>query len=171
MAQNFRYSYPRRQNYISSFVPLPLDYLDKNIQRQQTGYDQSVSMLTQAEDLYGGLQVSGEDIPEKNRLIEETFGDIDKVVSEQYGDDYYRALPEIQKRIAKLRRNPFFTLAPQYMEARKKEQELRDKFGADAFAAKTLRGVSIRDPETGEYRPLSQTGYEILDRGQGARVI
>jgi len=165
MPTNYRYKQPVRQPYQSTFTPIPLEFLGEQLKGRQQQYDQTLAQLLDQEDKFGSIQVAPGDIARKNELINNTFATIKDEVDSKYGGDFSQAGPEVFRNITKLRRDPFFNLAPQnlarYQDAIKRSDVLRQQ-GTLVTDDDFTFNQSVYDPETQQYRTPD---YKIYERG------
>jgi len=127
----YRYTNPKRQQYQSAFVPLPLDYLNQALQSRQSLYDQNFSGLMQAEDKFAALESApGAWTDEKNIKLTKAFNDIHQLVQDKYGGDYSQASSDIMRGIASIRKDPFWNLMSQDLLDWKQKKSLRDQLEA-----------------------------------------
>lgn len=128
-----RYYTPSRQEYVSTYVPLPFDAIEKSLAMRQGEYDATKEMIIGAEDKFGGRKVDTSDINTKNELISSYFGDIDKMVSEKYGNDYGRAFSDVAGRVTKFNRDPFWIASEQKLARQEKYRDVQTQYGTDAI--------------------------------------
>lgn len=123
----YRYRTPRSQEYLSTFVPLPMDYLNQALQSRQKEYDQNLLAINEAEDRYASLESAPQWNAEKTRLLDETFGNIHKTIKDKYGGDYSQGTAEIMSSIVGLRKKPFWNLMAQDTVDWKQKKALYDQ--------------------------------------------
>lgn len=160
----YRYQNPRTQQYQSTFVPLPLDYLSQALQSRQQAYDQNMQNIMQAEDKYAGIETAPGWTEEKNRLMDETFNNIHKSVQDKYGGDYSQATNEIMRGIVGLRKNSFWNMANQDLLDWKQKKALKDQLEATGQLeyAEGFDNVKIKD-ENGNYVLPKRQVYAKVD--------
>jgi len=119
-----RYYTPQRQQPLSAFVPLPMDFYIQQLEKRDQAYKQAMAMISSAEDIYGGREARSVDTAVKNQLIEEQFGDVHKLVKEKYNGDYGKALSDIYGRMAKFNQDPRWSELKRVYDEDKKYREL-----------------------------------------------
>jgi hypothetical protein len=168
-----RYFQSKPQEYISSFVPLPLDFLEREMGRRQQRFDTGVQSMAQAQDQFGGIEVSQADIKDKAELIDKYFGDIQKEVQDKFGGDYGQAVNLIARRIGAFNQNPTMGAFSQRLQEENRFRDISARLAAqgklvtrgdDPFSRPTL------DPETGQ---LSTPDFasDILSRNDYGKYL
>lgn len=159
----YRYTTPRSQQYQSTFVPLPLDYLNQAMQSRQQSYDQNLQNMMQAEDKYASIETSPLYAEEKNRLLDEQFGNIHKVVQDKYGGDYSQATNEIMRGVVNVRKNPLWNIANQDLLDWKQKKALRDQLEAQGQLeyAEGFDNVPIKDDKGNYILPKRQVYAKV----------
>lgn len=80
-----RFYNPQLSEYQSTFVPLPLDYLNKNLQETQAKSDSNRDLADQM-DLLFAKPVLDQDLAGRNQLIKEHQGRVEEAISSAQGD-------------------------------------------------------------------------------------
>ena len=134
-----RYYTPSRQQYVSTFVPMPVDFIANQLMQKQAQYDKTQQLISSAEDVYGGREVASPDIAYKNKLIEENFGKVHDLVAEKYSGDYGQAFNEIQNMVGKFNKDPFWNMSKQRLDQDVRERERRRTL--------EMEGTLVTNPE------------------------
>ncbi|WP_428743154.1 hypothetical protein [Tenacibaculum sp.] len=71
----------------SQFIPLPLDLIDRQIQRKQSAYDKAKATIGASQEAVYGVQGLSQDVETLQGLSKDYESKIDKAISEA-GDDY-----------------------------------------------------------------------------------
>lgn len=169
--QMYNYSGPTTAQYESFFDPIPLEFVERNLQTHQGKYDTSYAAALTAKDLYAGAQVADTDIANKNNLVNEFTGNMDKMVTERYGGDWGRAAKDVARHVTDMRTNPFWDTTTILQKRQNEERELRAKYGPNALIYNSVLDRSSIDPETGKVLTADQLSYDIQERGDWAGSI
>lgn len=161
----YRYQTPRSQQYQSTFVPLPLDYLNQAMLSRQQSYDQNYQNMLAAEDKYAALETAPEWTAEKTRVLDEAFGNIQKTVQDKYGGDYSQATNEIMSSIVGLRKNPLWNYAAQDLVDYKQKKAQYDHLVANNQLgyAEGFDGTTKIKDSNGNYTLPKRQVYAKLD--------
>lgn len=169
--QMYNYSGPTTAQYESFFDPIPLEFVERNLQTHQGKYDTSYAAALTAKDLYAGAEVADTDIINKNNLVSEFTGNMDKMVTERYSGDWGRAAKDVARHVTDMRTNPFWDTTKILQKRQNEERELRAKYGPNALIYNSVLGLSSIDPETGKVLTADQLSYDIQERGDWAGSI
>lgn len=166
MAFNKYLNIPEQQ-YIDTYVPMPIDFIDKQLAQRQQRYDAGVQAVAQAEDVYGGMDVLPGDAEAKSRIIKEQFGDIDELVKSDYQGDYGKAFNLISRRIAGLHGNTDIKTFQRNLESKKAADEIKARMtaaGREFVDYGQFQGQGSYDPDTGELREMDfVSGIESVE--------
>jgi len=119
--------------YTPQYIPTDMGLMSNMLDRKQAKYDAGYSAPLSFEDEFSQIDVSPENIAGKQAVLGNFKGRIQEIV-DQYGGDYGAASKDIARAISKERGNEFYQLAPQHTAALKRQQALKDKYGANAIA-------------------------------------
>jgi len=163
----YRYQTPRSQQYTSSFVPLPLDYLNQAMLSRQEQYDKNYQSAVMAQDKYSMLEsVPGGDTDYKTKFLDDSFNKFHQTVKDKYGGDYSQAGNEAMQTVSEINRSPFWNYSQQHLTDWKKKKELYDKYNS-AGTLVTPEGFnmnqSVYDAETDSFRIPKYEMYERND--------
>ena len=161
----YRYNEPSIPQYESFFNPIPLEFVQQNLQQHQQKYDVGYGEALAAKDMYAGTEVGVEDIAGKNQLVTDFTKNMDTMVKEKYGGDWGRASKEVARMVTNVRQNPFWDTAKTLKERREQERQLVMKYGPKALQFKSLQGVSAIDPATGQVRKPEELEFDVQEQG------
>ena len=166
---NYQYQQPTAAQQESFFNPIPLEFLQENLQQHQGRFDAAYAGALAAKDELAQQQVGMADIASKNQIINQGMQDIDKLVEDQYGGNWAKAAKGVARNITAIRQNPFWN-------AQKEAQKMRESYGERAIALGSKgmqfgadpRTMSIIDPETGKVRSQESFMGRIVEQGDWA---
>jgi len=161
----YRYNEPSVAQYESFFNPIPLDFVQQNLQQHQQKYDVGYGEALAAKDMYQGVEVGAEDIAGKNQIVTEFTNNMDKMVKEKYGGDWGRASKEVARMVTNVRQNEFWDTAKVLKDRREQERQLVMKYGPKALQFKSLQGMSAIDPATGKVRRPEELDFDVQEQG------
>ena len=117
-----RYFTPGKQQMISAYTPIPIDFYMKELEKRQNAYNETQQYLTASKGTYGGMDVTGADVARKNALVEEYFGNIRKDVAEQ-GGDYGKLQNEVMDKVMTFAQDPRLQAMKQNLAEQKQFRE------------------------------------------------
>lgn len=167
----YRYNEPSIPQYESFFNPIPLEFVQQNLQQHQQKYDVGYGEALAAKDMYGGAEVSENDIANKNNIVNEFTNNMDTMVKEKYGGDWGRASKEVARMVTNVRQNPFWDTAKILKERQEEARKLKSQYGSEALIFNDLTGRGSIDPATGKTITPDQLQYDIRKRGDWAGSI
>lgn len=167
----YRYNEPSVAQYQSFFDPIPLEFLQQNLQQHQQKYDVGYGQALAAKDMYAGVEVGKSDIMNKNNIVTEFTNNMDKIVQEKYGGDWGRASKEVARMVTNVRQNPFWDTAKILRERQEEARKLKTQYGSEALVFDDLSGRGSIDPETGKIITPDKLQYDIRKRGDWAGSI
>ena len=150
--------------YESFFNPIPLDFVQEELGRRQDRFDTSFAGATQGQDEMNQTLVGMPDIEGKRNLVNKSVEGMNKLVDEKYGGDWGRASKEIASRVTSARSNPFWNAQSEAQKQRGLAQELKTKYGQDAFIFNDPTNLSVLD-ENGQVRGMDQFQPDIVQKG------
>lgn len=167
----YRYNQPSIPQYESFFDPIPLEFLQRNLEKYQEKYDIGYQTALAAKDYYGGIEVADSDIDNKNRLVSHFVDKIDTTVREKYGGDWGRASKDVARMVTDIRMHKFWDTTKILKERQEEARKLKTQYGSEALVFDDLTGRGSIDPETGEVVSPDQFQYDIRQRGNWAENI
>jgi len=167
----YRYNEPSVSQYESFFNPIPLEFVQQNLQQHQQKYDVGYGEALAAKDMYGGAEVSENDIANKNKIVGDFTNNMDTVVKEKYGGDWGRASKEVARMVTSVRQNPFWDTAKILKERQAEERKRTSEYGNNTLVFKSLMGQGSIDPATGKTITPDQLQYDILEKGDWNKTI
>ncbi len=160
----YRYNQPTMSQYQSFFDPIPIEFLQQELDKRQGRYDAAYAGSLAARDELSNVQVDLADLASKNQIISQGIGDIDKLVEEKYGGDWGRASKEVARSVSNLRANPFWNAQAEAQKQRDIAQELKIKYGNNAVIFNDPSNLSVLDDQ-GRVRDFSQFQPDIVEKG------
>lgn len=160
----YRYNAPTIGQYESFFNPIPIDFIQSELDKRQNRYDAAYAGSLAARDELSNVQVGLADLGSKNQIISQGIGDISKMVEEKYGGDWGRASKEVARNISNLRANPFWNAQKEAQKQRDIAQELKIKYGSNAMIFNDPTNLSVLDNQ-GRVRDFSQFQPDIVEKG------
>jgi len=167
----YRYNEPSVGQYESFFNPIPLEFVQQNLQQHQGKYDVGFGEALAAKDMYSSAEVSENDIANKNNIVSKFTNNMDEMVKEKYGGDWGRASKEVARMVTNVRQNPFWDTAKILKERQEEARKLKTQYGSEALVFDDLMGRGSIDPETGKVISPDQLQYDIRKRGDWAGSI
>ncbi len=159
----YQYQQPATAQYESFFNPIPIEFLQQNLQQHQGQFDQAFAGALAAKEAAQQQEIALGDQLYRNQLIDSSMKEMDELAN-QYGGDYGRASKEIARSVTELRGNEFWASSKHLKE----QQALQQKFmleNPDAHLYQDVRNIGAYDPETGGIRGQQQLTFEAGKRG------
>lgn len=166
---NYQYNQPNIQDYESFFNPVPIDFLQEQLGKRQDRYDTALAGTLGTKDELSQVQVGMADLADKNEIIQEGIGNIQKIVDDKYGGDWGRASKEIARNVTQIRSNPFWNAQKEVEKRREEARQLKIKYGPNAFIFNDPSNISTLDEE-GKIRDLSVFEPDIVEKGDWAKT-
>jgi hypothetical protein len=164
------YSQPTATQYQSFFNPIPVEFLQRNLDERQGAYDTAFSGAISAKDQMQQTESAMSDLAYKNELINKGVKDINKIVTDKYGGDWGRASKEVARNITQLRADPFW----QTTKYLKGQQDIEQKFkldNPDAHIYTSPSSVGAIDPLTGKPRSMKELTFRGEEKGQWQQSV
>ena len=161
---NYQYQQPAAAQYESFFNPIPIDFLQQNLQQHQGRYDQAFAGALAAKEAALQESIALGDTAYRSQLIDSSMKDMDKIAQEKYGGDYGRAAKDISREVTNLRADPFWNSSKHLKE----QQALQQKFmleNPDAHLYQDVRNIGAYDPETQQIRGEEQLTFQAGKKG------
>lgn len=161
---NYQYQQPAVSQYESFFNPIPIDFLQQNLQQKQGQYDQAFAGALAAKEKALQEEVALGDSIYRKDLVENSMQDMDRITQEKYGGDYGRAAKDIARQVTDLRADPFWASSKHLKE----QQGLQQKFmlqNPDAHLYKNVQNIGAYDPETQQIRGQEELTFEAGKKG------
>lgn len=119
---SYRYQGPSTAQYESFFNPIPIDFLQQNLQQHQGQYDQAFAGALTAKEAAAQQEIALGDEIYRNQLVDQSMQEMDKL-AEQYGGDYGRAAKGIAREVTNLRSDPFWNMSKHAKEQQAMQQK------------------------------------------------
>ena len=168
-----RSSYQYRQatpsQYESFFNPVPIEFLQRSIEKSQGQYDQAFAGALAAKEAALQQEVGLNDVVRQNEIIESGMQDMD-ALADQYGGDYGKAAKGIARKITEIRADPFWKSAAHLKE----QQQLQQKYqleNPNAYIKNDVLSQSAYDPKTGRVRSSEELTFGGIQRSDYATSI
>jgi hypothetical protein len=168
---NFRYdpSQPAAFQYQSFYDPSRVGDFIQSSQRSAQEYDTAYAGALTAQDELAQTLVGMQDIAAKNQILNASIGDMNKTVEEKFGGDWARAAKDIAAQVTQVRSNPFWNTAKEADRQRKIAEELKIKYGPNAFVFNDPTKIGVMD-EQGQLRGAEAFTPDIVEKGDWTKT-
>ena len=160
---NYQYRQPTAAQQESFFNPIPLEFLQQNLQQHQGQFDVAFAGALAAKEKALQEQVALGDTAYRNELIGGTMEDIDRLAVDKYGGDYGRASKDIARRVTDLRADPFWASSKHLAEQQKLQQKTLLEH-PDMHLYKDVSKIGAYDPETKGIRSIEELTFRGRER-------
>jgi len=163
---NFRYdnNQPLAFQYQSFYDPSRVGDFIQSSQQSGQEYDIAYAGALAAQDELAQSLVGMKDIAAKNQILNESIGDMNTTVKEKYGGDWGAAAKDIAAQVTQVRSDPFWNTAKEADRQRKIAEDLKIKYGPNAFIFNDPTKIGVMDKE-GKLRGAEAFTPDIVERG------
>ncbi len=161
---NYQYQQPATAQYESFFNPIPIDFLQQNLQQHQGRFDQAFAGALAAKEKAQQESIALGDTTYRNQLVDQSMKDMDRIAQEKYGGDYGRAAKDISREVTNLRADPFWNSSKHLKE----QQALQQKFmleHPDAHLYQDVRNIGAYDPDAQRLRGEQELTFRAGKKG------
>ena len=168
------YQYDNRQpaafQYQSFYDPIPVESLIESSARSQQEYDVGYAGALSAQDQLAQSLVGMQDIAAKNEILNQSIAGMNTTVKDKYGGDWGRAAKDVAAQITQVRSNPFWNTAKEADRFRKQAEELKIKYGPNAYIFNDPTKISVVDEE-GNLRGAQEFAPDIVEAGDYVQTV
>jgi len=161
---SYQYQQPATAQYESFFNPIPIEFLQENLQQHQGQFDQAFAGALAAKEAAQQQEIALDDEIYRDQLIGGSMQKID-ALADKYGGDYGRAAKDIAREVTNLRGNEFWASSKHLKEQQALQQKtILENPNMWLTGDVMNKGAANIDPETGEFLGI-RTPDELTFKG------